>query len=295
MTANSLLDEPLLRRLRRLRLSVQKLRMGSVRGERTSRQTGQGLEFAEHRPYASGDDLRRVDWNVYGRLGQMFLKLFETPGQLRVLLALDDAPTLEFGEPSKLRAACQALAAVGIIALAGADAVHWAKTGDTQTRFFRTVAAEEAMLAVLAEASRSPGNGTRAAGGAVREALSARGRDTLLVLAGDFQSKDLPLRLLAEARKRGARALAISVHAREELDPELEGLARLLPIGGQPLRVRADERLIAEYQREVGGYRKAVASAVRAAGAAFLEVEAADPVEPVLRELTRMGLLPAGR
>ena len=70
-----LFDEATLARLRKMRMAAGRVRRGSARGDRLSRQFGAGQEFGQHRPYSHGDDLRRVDWNVYGRLGQLFLKL----------------------------------------------------------------------------------------------------------------------------------------------------------------------------------------------------------------------------
>ncbi|MCL4731552.1 MAG: DUF58 domain-containing protein [Planctomycetes bacterium] len=83
MTAGPLLTERELTRLRRLRLAGARVVRASARGERAARALGAGQEFAAHRAYARGDDLRRVDWNVYGRLGQLFVKLFEAPGRWR--------------------------------------------------------------------------------------------------------------------------------------------------------------------------------------------------------------------
>ncbi|MCZ7607305.1 MAG: DUF58 domain-containing protein [Planctomycetota bacterium] len=128
----ALFDEATLTRLRRLRLAAGRVQRGGARGERLSKQFGAGQEFGAHRPYTMGDDLRRVDWNVYGRLGQLFLKLFEQPGQLRVLLVADDAPTMDFGRHDKWLAARRVLAAIGLIALEGSEKVLLASLGRPQ-------------------------------------------------------------------------------------------------------------------------------------------------------------------
>ena len=59
-----------------LQVAMRKVLSGRFRGERRSRRKGRSVEFADHRPYVAGDDLRFVDWNIYGRLDQLFLKLF---------------------------------------------------------------------------------------------------------------------------------------------------------------------------------------------------------------------------
>ena len=72
----SLLDPEFIRRLEQLRLVTRKITAGRIKGERRSRRKGTSVEFADYRSYVAGDDLRFIDWNIYGRLDRLFLKLF---------------------------------------------------------------------------------------------------------------------------------------------------------------------------------------------------------------------------
>ena len=69
-----LLSAEFMARLNALSLVSKKILAGKLRGERRSRKRGDSLEFADYRPYSQGDDLRRIDWNLYGRLERLFLK-----------------------------------------------------------------------------------------------------------------------------------------------------------------------------------------------------------------------------
>ena len=71
-----LLSAEFLARLDRLDLVTRKILRGKLKGERRSKQRGSGVEFADYRNYVAGDDLRFIDWNIYGRLDRLFLKLF---------------------------------------------------------------------------------------------------------------------------------------------------------------------------------------------------------------------------
>ena len=73
---NRLFDEPFLRKLERLALLSRRAMAGQLQGERRSPKRGQSVEFADFRPYAPGDDFRRIDWNAYARLERFFIKLF---------------------------------------------------------------------------------------------------------------------------------------------------------------------------------------------------------------------------
>jgi hypothetical protein len=74
--ASALLDPDFLHKLERLELVSRKIFVGRMKGERKSKRRGSSVEFADHRNYSVGDDLRHIDWNVYGRLDKLFLKLF---------------------------------------------------------------------------------------------------------------------------------------------------------------------------------------------------------------------------
>ena len=285
-----LFDEATLTRLRRLRLAAGRVQRGGARGERLSKQFGAGQEFGAHRPYAQGDDLRRVDWNVYGRLGQLFLKLFEQPGQLRVLLVADDAPTMNFGQHDKWLAARRALAAVGMIALEGSEHVVLSRLGvPTPVNFDGT--GEARLLQLLDEMPVSAAPTENTAG--VRGMFERRGRDSVLVLVSDFQNREPLLGILRDARRAGVRAVAISIAAAEELNPTLEGFSRLQAIGGGDTKLRIDERVLQAYREEVQQYREGITRAVHAAGAAFIELDSADPIEPLIVDLMRAGVIGA--
>ena len=96
---------------------------GRFRGERRSPNRGVGMEFADYRVYEPGDDLRHVDWNIYARLGKLFIKLFHADEGLPLALLIDNSHSMEFGSPTKLVCAKQIAAALGYIALGHADSV----------------------------------------------------------------------------------------------------------------------------------------------------------------------------
>jgi uncharacterized protein (DUF58 family) len=281
-----LFDEATLARLRNLRFAAGRVQRGAARGERLSRQFGAGQEFGAHRAYAHGDDLRRVDWNVYGRFDQLFIKLFEQPGQMRVLLVGDDAPTMDFGLHNKWLAARRVLGAVGLIALSGAERVLVSRMSDSRAEVFDGTGEARLLDTVAAlRLSDVPPNP------AARAQLQARGRDSVLVLASDFQDRDSPLALLREARRCGARAVAVCIHAAEELNPELAGFTRLQPVNAGDLKLRVDDRVLDAYREELAAWREGTRRAVHAAGAALIELDSADSIEPLVVDLIRAGVV----
>src|SRR5688572_20765015 len=133
MTSNArapLFDEAFLRRLEQLELASRRMTAGRMKGERRSTRRGQSVEFADYRTYASGDDLRQVDWNAYARLERLFLKLFVEEEDVTVHVLVDASRSMDYGEPNKLDAARRAAAALAYLGLASMDRVSVAFLGD---------------------------------------------------------------------------------------------------------------------------------------------------------------------
>jgi uncharacterized protein (DUF58 family) len=120
---DTLLTPELLRRLEQFQLLAARRAKSSAKGERRSRARGQSVEFADYRNYVQGDDFRYLDWNLYGRLERLFLKLYEEERELPVRIFLDASESMTFGEPRKFDFARQVAAAIGYVALSGFDRV----------------------------------------------------------------------------------------------------------------------------------------------------------------------------
>lgn len=126
---SKLLTPELIRYLEQFHLLAARRAKSSAKGERRSRARGQSVEFADHRSYVPGDDFRYLDWNLFGRLDRLFLKLYEEERELPVRIFLDASESMTFGEvlahghPSKFDFARQVAAAIGYVALCGFDRV----------------------------------------------------------------------------------------------------------------------------------------------------------------------------
>src|SRR5512147_1504883 len=120
-----LFDESSLRKLQQLTLVTSRVRAGALRGERRSLKRGAGLEFADFRDYVPGDDLRRVDWNVYARLDRPYVKLREEEEDLAVHILVDASQSMDWGEGAqhKFNYALHLAAGLGAIRLSTGDRV----------------------------------------------------------------------------------------------------------------------------------------------------------------------------
>jgi len=94
---NRFIDPRVLMKIQNLELIARTVVEGFVQGLHKSPYLGFSVDFAEYRPYMPGDDIRRIDWNVYGRSDRLYLKLYEGETNTRVLVLLDVSGSMNYG------------------------------------------------------------------------------------------------------------------------------------------------------------------------------------------------------
>src|SRR4051794_9552462 len=246
---SALLTPDLLRRLEQFQLLATRRAKSSAKGERRSRARGQSVEFADHRNYVQGDDFRYLDWNLYGRLERLFLKLYEEERELPVRIFLDASESMTFGEPRKFDFARQVAAAVGYVALSGFDRVSVfpfpqqpafsvAQTnGVTPAAYNLEIAARGALRSVRGKKSAIPffqNLGALSAGGSAnlnealkRGALEARQAGVAVVLSDFLDPAGYEAGLTALVG-RGFQVDLVQILSPDELSPTSFGDLRLV-------------------------------------------------------------------
>ena len=240
----SLLTPELLRRLEQFQLLARRRAKSSLKGERRSKARGQSVEFADYRSYVSGDDFRYLDWNLYGRLDRLFLKLYEEERELPVTVFLDASESMTFGEPRKFDFARQVAAAVGYVALCGFDRVSVMTFPDMlpmtelelKTRS-QELAARGALRAVRGRNSAlqffqninqlTAGGATELNEALRRGALQVRQAGVAVVLSDFLDPAGYESGLTALVG-RGFQVNAVQILAPEELNPAAYGDLRLI-------------------------------------------------------------------
>jgi uncharacterized protein (DUF58 family) len=184
-----LLDADTVRALERLSLASLDAVLAGVAGQRVSEVRGSGGEFADYRHYSPGDDLRRLDWQVYLRLRELLVKVGPEEGPIEMDVLMDTSRSMELtsprARPSKLRHAQQLGAALGAVALLRSDTVRaWALSDGAAQAGARLDAPN--MLAGLEQevAGLTTGRVTDLPA-SVRSYRSARARADLAVMISD--------------------------------------------------------------------------------------------------------------
>ena len=299
-TPDTLLTPAFMSSLDRLDVRSRKMLRGTVQGERRSKKRGASVEFADYRNYVVGDDLRRIDWNLYARLDKLFLRLFMEEEDLSVSLVLDVSGSMDYGEPNKLQYAKQMVAALGYVALTHYNRLNLYAFSDTvleQRTGMRGRRPVPEMLSFL-EGQR-PG-----ASGAVRGDLAAackrlsavQQKPGIVVLVSDFFEKGDVAAALKYLAAEKYDAYAVQLLSPQEVDPAKGGVAgdlRLTDLeDGDTAEVSVSTALLAKYKANLEAYCQNVRAACNRRGLSYLAATTDVPVERVVMTYLReRGLL----
>lgn len=223
-----LLDPVFLHKLEQLELVSRKIFVGRMKGERKSRRRGSSVEFAEHRNYAVGDDLRHIDWNVYGRLDRLFLKLFLEEEDLHVYTMLDTSLSMDFGTPTKLRYGKQVAAALSFIGLVNHDRVLLDTFSARLEQGLHGIRGRSQMWRVVQYLDRLQPTGTSDLTAAAREFAIRHSGKGVVVVVSDFLDKRGYQEALRYLLARNMDIYVVHVLSQEEVNPELVGDLRLV-------------------------------------------------------------------
>jgi len=302
----TLLTPELLRRLEQFQLLARRRAKSSLKGERRSKARGQSVEFADYRNYVAGDDFRYLDWNLYGRLDRLFLKLYEEERELPVTVFLDASESMTFGEPRKFDFARQVAAAIGYVALCGFDRVSVAIFPDLMEQpmeeselkarsqelasrgALRSVRGRKSALQFFQNLNQLTAGGVTGFNQALRRgALQARQTGVAVVLS-DFLDPAGYESGLAALLGRGFQVNAVQILAPEELTPTAYGDLRLIDseTGGQQEVTFGKYRLNA-YQKTVQNFCQRLREHCAARGCNFFLAASDTPLEELLLKQLR--------
>ncbi|HMJ66069.1 MAG TPA: DUF58 domain-containing protein, partial [Candidatus Binatia bacterium] len=265
----------------------------SARGERRSRARGQSVEFADYRNYVAGDDFRYLDWNLYGRLERLFLKLYEEERELPVRIFLDASESMTFGEPRKFDFARQVAAALGYVALCGFDRVSVISFPDqpeqSATRSaLRAVRGRKSALEFFRNLSQLTAAGTVNLNTALRRgALEARQAGVAVVLS-DFLDPAGYGKGLEALAGRGFQVNAVQILSPEELSPSTYGDLKLVDAETGALQeVTFGKFRMKSYQQTVQNFCQRLREFCQMRGIRFFMASSGTPLEQLLLKQLR--------
>ena len=305
-------ENDFLRKLEYLHVVSKRALAGQNRADRLSPKRGRGLEFADHRPYAAGDDYRHIDWKAYQRLNRLLLRLFDEERDLSIYLMLDVSRSMV--EPAKFDMARRIAAALCYVGLAhldrltiipfGNDLGRESSPGRGKGRIFRVFEALEQLEA-------SGPTDLRAA----CKAFASRPRQLgLVVIISDFlepgssstgtpssppgfvadgahkPETTAPQAGLKILRTLGHDVFAVHVTSEHDRDPGVFGTIRFVDVETGAMReIEVTPRLAAAYVKAANTHAEALERFCGRYDIGYVRADAERPFEEVILRTFRQG------
>jgi uncharacterized protein (DUF58 family) len=220
------LDLQLLADLPSLALRSRCLVDGFLSGRHRSPQKGSSVEFAEYRDYQPGDDLRRVDWRLFGRSDRLNVKQFEDEAQLRVFTVLDASASMDFnsgrGALNKLDFARLSLAGIATLAQRQGDAFGLGVVGAELVDFLRARSSSSHWQTFIGRLENFSPQRQTALARALESLAEIIPPRSLVVIASDFY-EDLPALESALSRLHYDGHDLIGLHVLDPIEVDFHG------------------------------------------------------------------------
>lgn len=290
---DELFDDAFQKQLELLAIVSRRVMSGRIRAERRSRSLGSGVELADFREYSAGDDYRRIDWNAYGRLGRLLLRLYETEEDVRVDLLIDCSRSMGLGTPSKLVYAKKLAAALAYVSLCHLDRVSIRAFRDGTHRTLPVTRGKHRIFAVFdfLRPLRAEGPTGLAAASAELVAKS-RGRGIVIVLSDLYDPHGVE-RGIDRLRHAKLDTHVVQLVDAEDAEPGLRGDVDLVDAEtGERRTVTVTPALALRYQRAYQARQEAIARFCTDKRVSLFVLDTrVSPQDAMLRILRRGGLL----
>jgi uncharacterized protein (DUF58 family) len=285
LDARSLIDPVFFSRLESIELRARSIVEGSMHGLHRSPYLGLSVEFAAHREYVPGDDLRHLNWKLYARHDRLYIKEYDADTNVNVYLLLDASASMTCANAgrSKLHYAASLAAAIAHMAIKQRDAVGLTVFSDSVTTHLAPRAKpgqfDEVLAAIAAAQVRPAPDNDRA----LHQAAEFARRRGLVVLLSDlFGDLDTIVAGLDHLRYSNHEVIIWHIMDPYERDLTMDGQIRFRDLeSGETLTTRA-EGVRDAYRRAVDDWRQALELECRKRAIDRVELTTEDPPDRAL-------------
>ncbi|MGQ9589052.1 MAG: DUF58 domain-containing protein [Planctomycetota bacterium] len=280
------LDPAAIARLGNLELVARTLVEGFLKGLHLSAARGSSVEFAERRPYAPGDEIRRLDWRAFGKTDRFYLKEYDDETNVRAILVLDASGSMAFasGEISKFRYAACLAAALGLLLLRQRDSVGLLLAGAGSARYIPPKATPQHLSGILAALEGASPRGEAGIAARLHDLAGRWKRRSLAIVVSDFlEDPQGVLQSLARLRHRQSEAIFFHVLDPAEEEFPFSGWTVFRDMERPGTRARLDARQARElYAENFRAHLEALRKGCDAAEVDYLVAKTTAPFEGVL-------------
>ncbi|MDA8633552.1 DUF58 domain-containing protein [Verrucomicrobiales bacterium] len=292
---SELLPPEIINMIGRLEFLARNAKEGTINGRHTSPHKGFSVEFAEHRQYVAGDDLRNLDWRVYGKSDRYYIKQFIEETNMRVTLLVDASGSMNFSGDaatslggkenlSKFEYARYLAAALSYLLIRQQDAVGLVTFAEEVETYLRPAAKPSQVRTILEELSRTePSDDTRCADTFHQIAEQIPSRGLVIVISDLFDDAEAIKNALHHFRFKNHELVVFHLMAEEEITFPFERFDDFKCLEVEGRRLNIDPSTIrASYLDRVSAHLKAIELACGQMEADYVPINTKTPVPEAL-------------
>ena len=295
----SYLNDGFFSRLETLALNLRADLLGFFGGKHLVRTYGQTVEFADYREYMLGDDIRRIDWNLYSRFEKYFLKLFTDERQMHVQIFLDCSASMGHDNPQKAQYAVGLAAALGFLAVHNMDKASFNLIkGDRAENQYGTLVGKRSFFNAISALEDVTFTGEADLAKAITSATNTGTNDGLTVIISDFMTEHDWKKAVDYLVYKRRQVLLVHVMTPEEIEPSYSGRYDLIdmeseaPEDPRNLKLRITPTLQKAYEEAFRDFVADIRSFASSREAGYLLANTATPIERTLfGELLKVGVI----
>ncbi len=289
---SALFDEDFQRKLDYLALVSRRLFAGRLRAERRTKKTGSGVEFADHREYTAGDDLRYLDWKVYGRSERLLLKLFEEEEDLSIYVLLDCSASMAFGG-AKFDHARKLAAALAYVGLANLDRVALLAVSTRVDKTLPSTRGKGRIFKILDFLRGLSPSGDTALAEAARGFAAQQRRRGIAIVVTDLYDPEGFERGINAIRYRKYEPIVVHVVDPRDADPGARGDVTLVDVEtGESRELTLTDGMVAAFRDEHARWRREIEDFCKTRQVPYVAADVTEPFEDqVLRLFRRLAIV----
>lgn len=250
----SFINSAFFNRLETLTLHMDPNLRGFFGGKHLVKSYGQTIDFADYREYALGDDIRRIDWNLYARLNKYYIKMFTDERQMHVRIFLDCSASMGL-DPKKGEYVLSVMAALGYLAVRSMDklSVYFLK-GENAENPFGKIIGKDSFFRAASELEKIRFEGETDFATAITRCDPDSASDGLCIIISDFMTDSDWKRAVKFLRAKKKQVLLLQILTPDEADPAYMGRNHLIDVEAQDildernLRMRITRSMLLSYE-----------------------------------------------
>lgn len=284
----TIIDDDFIGRLETLGLWLKNQMTGYFGGNHKTNAYGSTVEFADYREYAPGDDLRRIDWNMYGRFDKYFIRLFTDERQMHNQILIDGSASMEDGA-GKADYALKVAAALGYLSVQGMDRTSIKLIQDSSLRNVgQKITGKESFYGTVSDLEEVRFEGGADISAAIKNNPEIGFDDGFTVIISDFFTESDWKQAVDYLLYKKREVLLIQVVTPEEMDPDYFGRMQLVdaeaiePEDAKNIRMRITKNEYNAYLQALNEYLEDMKQFCRSRNVGYVTVNTANPVEKEL-------------